>query len=248
MNAQPWSEGLPPVAILAGGLGTRMHPATESLPKAMLPVAGEPFLGHQLRGLARRGITDAVLCCGHLSEPIVRYAGNGSDFGLRVRYSHDGPAPLGTGGALRKSLPLLGEEFFVLYGDSYLEADFSAIYRAFLQSRLPALMTIFNNRGRWDVSNVKLHDGLVAQYGHGVSADMEYIDYGLSLFTADPFRAWPAEATFPLTEIQRMLAANRQMAAFEVTERFYEIGSPRGLAETDLYLRTYPHGRREVAP
>ncbi|RXS98091.1 nucleotidyl transferase [Silvibacterium dinghuense] len=242
------SECLPPVAILAGGLGTRMRPTTEWVPKVLLPVAGEPFLGHQLHLLAQRGVSDVVLCCGYLAEQIARYAGDGSDFGLHLHYSRDGASPLGTGGALRHALPMLGEEFFVLYGDSYLEVDLAEVYCAFVQSGLPALMTTLLNRSRWGANNVRMRGGLVTQYGCDSSPGMEYIDYGLSLFRAEVFASWPDDAAFPLTEVQSMLAAGKRMAAFEVSQRFYEIGSPSGLAETEAYLRSQPRRLRETTP
>jgi len=127
-------SGLPPLALLAGGLATRMYPLTECVPKSLLSVDGEPFLAHQLRLLVERGIGEIVLCCGHLGEQIEAFAGDGSRFGCRIRYSYDGDALLGTGGALRRALPLLGERFFVMYGDSYLLADLASVWKTFLAS------------------------------------------------------------------------------------------------------------------
>lgn len=236
MKILPSSE-LPPVAILAGGLGTRMWPATEFLPKALLPVAGEPFLAHQLRALQMQGVTRVILCCGHFSEQIERFAGDGGRFALHVQYSHDGPTLLGTGGALRQALPLLGEAFFVLYGDSYLRVPFADAYAAYRLADQPALMTVLHNRGLWDASNAEVRDGLVVRYGKPSEPEMDYIDYGVGLYSAHVFHAWPEGASFALTELQRTLAAKGQMAAFEVGERFYEIGSPQGLAETEAYIR-----------
>ena len=113
-----------PVAILAGGLATRLRPITEKIPKSLVDVAGEPFIVRQLDYLFRQRVRDVVLCIGYLGEMIEAVVGDGSRFGLRVSYSIDGPILLGTGGALRRAAPLLGEAFFVLYGDSYLPVDY----------------------------------------------------------------------------------------------------------------------------
>src|SRR5687767_5305656 len=142
-----------PVAILAGGLATRLHPLTESIPKALVKIHGEPFLAHQLRLLRNRGIDRVTMCTGFLGEMIEEYLGNGERFGIRVSYSHDGPVLLGTGGAIRRALPLLDEKFFVLYGDSYLPCDYAAVQNAFLDSARPGLMTVYRNQGQWDSSN-----------------------------------------------------------------------------------------------
>ena len=113
-----------PVAILAGGLATRLRPVTEDTPKALLDVAGKPFVVRQLEYLRQQGIVRVVLCVGYLGEQIRAVVGDGSALGLEVLYSWDGPQLLGTGGALRHALSALGEQFMVLYGDSYLPIDF----------------------------------------------------------------------------------------------------------------------------
>ena len=134
-----------PVAILAGGLGTRLYPLTERVPKALIEVNGEPFLAHQLRLLRARGIQRVVLCIGQHGERIREYAGDGAQFGLQVEYSEDGPALLGTAGALRHALPLLGDAFFVLYGDSYLPCSYRDVADAFHAAGQPGLMTVYRN-------------------------------------------------------------------------------------------------------
>ena len=146
-----------PVAILAGGLATRLRPATERIPKALIEINGEPFLAHQLRLLRRKGIERAVLCAGYLGEQLRAYAGSGEAFGLRIDYSFDGPTLLGTAGAIRRALPLLGDSFLVLYGDSYLPCDYVAVASAFDRQNKSGLMTIYHNEGRWDWSNVEFH-------------------------------------------------------------------------------------------
>jgi NDP-sugar pyrophosphorylase family protein len=235
-------ENSPALALLAGGLATRLRPVTETVPKSMLAVAGEPFLAHQLRLLARQDVRDVVLCCGYLGEQIENFVGDGSRFGCRVRYSYDGPALLGTGGAIRKALPLLGPDFWVMYGDSYLTAPFSPVLKAFRDSRKLALMTVFANDNRWDRSNVEFNRGAIVRYdkqADGQSPDgfrMKHIDYGLGLFSAQVFERWTEARTFDLSQVQRHLVEQGEMAGYEVRERFYEIGSVTGLAETDALL------------
>ncbi|MDI3253562.1 MAG: nucleotidyltransferase family protein [Bacillota bacterium] len=230
-------EALPRLALLAGGLATRLGALTQSIPKSLLPVCGEPFLAHQLRLLAAHGVREVVLCIGHQGEQVRSFAGDGSRFGCRIFYSHDGDAPLGTGGALRRALPLLGEEFFVLYGDSYLTAGFAAAWNDFLYSGKPALMTIFRNEGRWDASNVEVREGRIVRYSKSCRTDgMQYIDYGLNILRAEVLQAWPEGACFDLEEVMGRLAAQGLLAAHEVDGRFYEIGSFEGLRMTEEYL------------
>ena len=227
-----------PVAILAGGLATRMRPRTETLPKSLLEVAGQPFLAHQLNALSRQGIQQVVLCVGHLAEQIEEFAGDGSAFGLQVTYSKEEGPLLGTGGALRKALPLLGEAFFVLYGDSWLEIDYPAVLKAFKKSNLPALMTVFRNEGHWDTSNVELQAGKIQLYSKVERNErMSHIDYGLGIVTRALLEAYPEQQTFDLAEVYEQLSRQHRLASYEATQRFYEIGSPRGLEELNLKLR-----------
>src|SRR3984957_7675836 len=180
MKGCAMSRSLPPLALLAGGLATRMHPLTERVPKSLLQIDGEPFLAHQLRLLVEKGVKDIGICCGHLGERLKVFAGDGSRFGCNNRYSYDGDVLLGTGGALRRALPLLGESFFVMYGDSYLLADPERAWKTFLASGQPALMTVFRNNGRWDASNVEMQEGRIVHYDKlGRIPAMRHIDYGL---------------------------------------------------------------------
>ena len=226
------------VAILAGGLATRLRPITEKIPKSLVPVAGEPFLAHQLRLLHAGGVRRAVLCVGFLGEMIEREFGEGAAFGIELRYAFDGPRLLGTGGALRAALPLLGEEFFVLYGDSYLPIEYGAVAAAFRASGRPGLMTVFRNEGAWDASNVQFEDGRIVHYDKAArTPEMRHIDYGLGVFRAEVFAAHPAGEAFDLAEVQRELVARGALAGHEVFHRFYEAGSRAGLAELEKLLR-----------
>jgi len=226
-----------PVAILAGGLATRLRPLTDKIPKVLVPVAGKPFFVHQLELLRRQGVTRVVLCLGHLGEKVREQFGDGSAHGVRLDYSFDGPVLLGTGGALKQALPRLGEKFFVLYGDSYLPIDFAPVAEAFERSGKLGLMTVYRNEGRYDTSNVVFADSEIKVYDKKTRlAEMRHIDYGLSLFRAAALDEYPAGAKFDLADLMQRLVARRQLAGFEVLERFFEIGSPGGLAELEVLL------------
>jgi NDP-sugar pyrophosphorylase family protein len=227
-----------PVAILAGGLATRLRPITERIPKSLVPVAGKPFLAHQLELLRSRGIRRAVLCIGYLGEMIQRDFGN-EKFGVKLDYAFDGPKLLGTGGAIKHALPLLGGEFFVLYGDSYLPVEYAPIADFFQRSGRLGCMTVYRNEGKYDTSNVVFADGEIKVYDKKAKLpEMRHIDYGLSLFKAAAFDSYPAGQPFDLAEVMGKLVRKKQLAGYEVRERFYEIGSPAGLAELETLLQS----------
>lgn len=223
-----------PAAILAGGLGTRLYPLTERLPKALIEINGEPFLGHQLRLLRARGIERVVLCIGQHGERIREYAGDGARFGVAIDYSSDGPALLGTAGAVRNALPLLGDAFFVVYGDSYLPCSYGGVAEAFHASGQPALMTVYRNEGRWDSSNVEFAGGRILAYDKkNRNERMRHIDYGLGVFSREALDGAPQA---DLADVYCTLLGGNRLAAFEVHERFYEIGSFDGVAELSRHL------------
>jgi NDP-sugar pyrophosphorylase family protein len=229
---------LPPVAILAGGLATRLQPVTRTVPKSLVPVAGHPFVHHQLTALRQQGVERVVLCVGYLGDQIRAYVGNGQTYGLNVEYTWDGDTLLGTGGALKKALPLLGQEFFILYGDSYLPVSFSQIWESFAPRPELGLMTVYHNQGRWDTSNVLFTAGRIRRYDKQQPAsDLQYIDYGLSLLRAAALAPFQEGTAFDLASIFQALIAREALAGYEVHERFYEIGSPQGLRETEEYLQ-----------
>jgi len=242
-----------PVAILAGGLATRLRPITEKIPKSLIPVAGKPFLAHQLELLRSRGVRRVVLCVGYLGEMIQRQFSDGRAFGLQLEYSFDSPRQsevetgattgvpklLGTGGAIKQALPLLGIEFFVLYGDSYLPIEYRPVAEFFRRSGKLGCMTVYRNEGRYDTSNAVFRDGTVLVYNKkNRLPEMQHIDYGLSLFQATVFNAYPADQPFDLAEVMGNLVQEKQLAGYEVQERFYEIGSPAGLAELESLLQS----------
>ena len=226
-----------PVAILAGGLATRLRPVTETIPKTLVEVAGRPFIEWQLDYLHSQGVVHVVLCLGYLGEQVEKLIGDGQRFGLRVDYSYDGDHLLGTGGALRKALLILGDAFFVFYGDSYLPIGFGNIEAYFRAQGQPALMTVLKNSDRWDRSNVFYSEGKLIEYNkHASSEAMAYIDYGLGVLTADVLLDYPEDHPFDLAEVYHRLSLNEQLVGYEVFERFYEIGSFEGLKETTEFL------------
>jgi N-acetyl-alpha-D-muramate 1-phosphate uridylyltransferase len=230
------------VAILAGGRATRLGPMTESTPKSLLEVNGEPFAAHQLRLLQAQGVRRVVLCVGHLGALVEGAIGDGSRFGLQVDYSFDGPSLLGTAGAIKNALPKLEESFFVMYGDSYLPCDYPVIARHFesrnfKSAQVLGLMTVVRNDGRWDSSNVEFESGKIIAYSKTHrTARMRHIDYGLGVFRAESFEDLPAGKSSDLAEVYAGLLRSDQLAAYEVHERFYEIGSLAGLRETAEFL------------
>jgi len=240
-----------PIAILAGGLATRMRPLTQRIPKVLLEVAGKPFAVHQLELLRENGFRDVVFCIGHLGEMVERELGDGSQLGMSIRYSHDGDRLVGTGGALIRALPLLDDPFLVIYGDSYLDCDYAGAEHAFVDSGKLGLMTVLRNEGRWDSSNIVYRDGAIIRYDKkNRTDDMHHIDYGLGGLHHRALDGYPRDASVDLADVYADLVARHELSAFEVTQRFYEIGSPDGLREFEEYLsgRQGASRRAEDAP
>lgn len=226
------TAALYPVAILAGGLATRLRPLTEKIPKALIDIAGEPFIAHQLRLLKKQGASRVVICAGFLGEMIRDVVRDGRDYGLDVEYSFDGDPLLGTAGALKKALPFLAENFLTLYGDSYLTCDFANVQKAFAASGKQALMTVYRNEGQFDTSNVEFEGGRIIAYDKkNRTPRMRYIDYGLGVFNAAPFESIPDGVPWDLATVYADALRNDQLAACEISERFYEIGSVAGIEE-----------------
>ena len=228
--------------VLAGGLATRMRPQTLTIPKSMLEVAGRPFVDWQLERMAACGVRDVVMCVAHLAEQIEAHVGDGARHGLRVRWAHEGAKLLGTAGAIRATLDLLQPRFLVTYGDSYLPFDYGEPLRILEEhDDCDAVMSIYKNDGQWDASNV-VADGArewVARYEKGqTDPAFDHIDYGATALRRDVIAALPLGEPRGLDAIQRDLARRKRLRACVARERFFEIGSPEGLAELDRYLRT----------
>lgn len=226
-----------PLAILAGGLATRLRPLTENIPKSMIQVYGHPFVHWQIQQLAQAGLTEIVLCVSYKSEMIEDFLGDGSRYGVKIMYSHDGPSLLGTGGAILKALPLLGSRFMVMYGDSYLPIEYTRVEKEFSDCQKPALMTVYANNGRFDASNVNFSGGALIRYEKGTdSPEMTHIDYGLSCFEKSVFLNYSSDVPLDLAQVCTNLASQDLLAGYEVVERFYEIGSHQGILDFTAYI------------
>jgi NDP-sugar pyrophosphorylase family protein len=222
-----------------------MRPITQVIPKALIPVHGRPFVDYQLTWLASQGVTDVVFCVGYKSSQVRDHVGDGSRWNLHVVYADEGQELKGTAGALRVALDSteLRERFFVLYGDSYLSVQLTQVAAAFTGSGLPALMTVFRNEGRWETSNVIYRDEKIELYDkrntHPRAAEMRFVDYGLTMFQRDYIadRVRPGQ-TLDMAEVLNQLSLEGRLAGFQVTERFYEVGSAAGLADFERYALT----------
>ncbi len=237
MSEEGRLEKLFPVVILAGGVASRLRPITEKIPKCLVPVNGTPFLDIQLKQLRAQGIQEVILLIGHLGDLVADYVGRGSRYGLRVSVIKDGPQLLGTGGALRSAMNHLPEEFFLLYGDSYLSCSYEEVQQKYIEGRPPILMTVFKNDGRWDVSNIEYSEGVVVRYSKKVRVPtMNFIDYGLMILQRDIFSLMAPDQPFDLSDVLEKFAQNGQVMGLEIHERFYEIGSHSGLQELSSFL------------
>jgi MurNAc alpha-1-phosphate uridylyltransferase len=229
--------------ILAGGLGTRLYPITHEIPKALVPIRGKPFAAYQLAWLARQGVRDIVYCIGHKGEQIVDVVGDGSAWGLRVRYVSEGDDLKGTAGALRLALDTthLNDAFFVLYGDSFLPIAYPPVIARYAEAGRPALMTVLRNDNRWDRSNAVYTPPIVSLYDKkcddSTRLKMTHIDYGLQVLSrkllADRI---PADTVVDLADVLHRLSRKGELAGYEVTERFYEVGSLAGIEDFSRYV------------
>ena len=221
-----------PVAILAGGLAKRLKKNTFNKPKALIDIAGKPFISRQLSYLSNQNIKDIVICTAHLGNQIKDYVGDGSRYNLKVSYSDDGDKLLGTGGSLKKASRILGENFFILYGDSFLPINFSLVEKAYFRQKKPALMTVFKNNDHGDKSNVYFKNKCVLYNKKNPQKNMNYIDYGLNVVKRTIFYNFPSNKMFDLSDVFEDLSKKNLLAGLEIYERFYEIGSINGLNDT----------------
>jgi NDP-sugar pyrophosphorylase family protein len=231
-----------PLAILAGGYATRLGALTSETPKCLIEINGRPFVDWQLELLMKNGYSEFIFCVSYKSDLVQEYLGNGSDRGVSIQYSLDGQSQLGTGGAIQNALPKLGDEFGVIYGDSYLPTNYFAVEKNFLSSRSQALMAVYENQNQFDSSNVEFVNGKLVNYEKGTkNKDMRHIDYGVTFFRDAAFRPWSNQSSFDLAEVCHRLAKEKQLDGYEVFERFYEIGSIQGIEELSQYLRRIPN-------
>ncbi len=226
-----------PIAILAGGLGTRLRPTTERLPKALVPVHGRPFVDYQLDLLRAQGIVRIVFCVSYLGEMIEQHVGDGSNRGLDITYSYDGPKRMGTAGALKAALPMLGNRFLVIYGDSYLRCEYAAVEKAFITSKKAGLMTVYRNANTLAPSNALFLDGELRAYDKlRPTPAMQHIDFGLSAFDQRAFDGVVSDQATDLSDVFHDLLGQGELAGYETTTRFYEVGTPEGIADLEEML------------
>jgi MurNAc alpha-1-phosphate uridylyltransferase len=225
------------IAILAGGLATRLGELTRQEPKSLLKIKGKPFIEYQIEQIREQKITDVVICTGNLGEAIKDYLGEGERYGINIKYSHE-DSPLGTAGALKKAENMLDSVFITMYGDSYLFLDLNRMLSHFVNSSRLAMMTVYKNIDRYDRSNTSVSGGLVTGYSkNGRTGDMVYIDYGAHVFRKEALEMVPDNRYYPLEELFPVLISKKQLLAYEARERFYEIGSVPGIGEFTKYIR-----------
>ena len=224
--------------ILAGGLGKRLRPLTETIPKPMVPVRGKPFLEYELLLLKSHGISDFILCVGYLEDRIEGYFGAGEKLGIRIQYSHDGPDLLGPAGALKRSEKLLDQEvFFVTYGDAYLRMDYRRAMECFLDSEKLGMMTVYENKNRYGKSDLVVEDGYVIRYDKkNLVEGMNWINFGVSILRKQALRFIPENKVCDEEEFYGKLIDQRELLAYPVAERFYEIGNPGSLREFEQFI------------
>jgi NDP-sugar pyrophosphorylase family protein len=225
------------VVILAGGKATRLGSLTQSRPKSMLMVGDKPFLEIQINMIQKTGARNILLCLGHLSQQIMDFFGDGKKFGVDITYSIE-EALLGTAGALKNAEDLLADTFMTIYGDSYLFLNLEEITAHFETSGKLGLMTVYRNSGLYDRSNTAIdNNGMVVKYNKQNTNGLEYIDYGLSIFRKQVLDWIPQRKYYPLEKVFCKLIEMNELVAFETKERFYEIGSPAGLAEFRKFIK-----------
>lgn len=228
------------IVVLAGGKATRLYPVTQNIPKSMIKVNGIPFITHQINLFKRNNISNIVLCIGVFSDQIIDHVGDGSKLGVSVKYSIENATELlGTLGALIKAYDILSDVFFVTFGDSYLEIDYQRIYDEFLHSNKMGLMTVYKNNNKYVSNNTTIKDGLITRYDkYNSSADFEYVDYGLSIFRKKVLDFFQKEKNIDLTDLNQKLISMKELAAYEVHQQFYEIGTFEGIVDLGLHLKS----------
>jgi NDP-sugar pyrophosphorylase family protein len=231
-----------PVALLAGGMATRLGDLTKETPKSLIEISGRPFIDYQLKKFARSGFSQIVICVGNLSEKIIDFVGDGKEYGLEVTYSHDGVEQLGTGGAIQRAIPLMGKDFFVQYGDSFLDFNYKELEQEYLKNSGPCLMSIYMNQNNFDKSNVKISEGGFISYSKSEpSADMTFIDYGCMILNPKSISEFATPEKFDLSDYLEHVSESGLLRGHEVKNRFFEIGSKSGLSAFEEYVRSHPN-------
>jgi NDP-sugar pyrophosphorylase family protein len=235
--------------ILAGGLGTRLRPLTETVPKALIPVKGRPFVDYQLDLLRENDIDDFVFCVGHLGKTVQRHLGNGSAYGCRIRYSYDGPRLLGPAGALKHSERFVRDLFFVTYGDAYLRAPYGEIMETLVTSGKLAVMSVYRNENRFGKSDIVIKGDAVVRYDKKKRAEgMDWINYGVTALRKGALALIPEGVFWDEEAFYGSLIERKELLAFEVRKRFYEIGTPASLSEFEAFIEKRGGGLPSSSP
>jgi NDP-sugar pyrophosphorylase family protein len=235
--------------ILAGGLGTRLRPLTRTVPKVMVPVLGIPFVEYQLALLKNNGVDDFVFCLGHLGEKVRRHLGNGSAYGCRIGYSFDGPRLLGPAGALKRAERLLQDRFFVTYGDAYLRAPYDEMMETLGSSGKLAVMSVYRNENRFGKSDIVVRGDTVVRYDKKRKVKgMDWINYGVTALRKEALNLIPKGEFCDEESFYGSLIKRGELLAFEVEERFYEIGTHASLSEFEAYVEKELGGRPPSCP
>ena len=219
------------LVILAGGMATRLHPVTLSIPKSLIDINGTPFILHQLKLIQNSGVKNVVLCLGNLGKPIENLLGDKFGESVNIQYSYDGDTLLGTGGAILKAFPILSDPFMIIYGDSYLDIDYIEILNYFNDFDKLGLMAVLKNQNKWDKSNIVFRDGNIIRYDKVNDPEFDHIDYGFSILRKDAFAEFLSRECFDLKDVFKNLISKKQLLGYEVHNRFYEIGSFSGIEE-----------------
>ena len=231
-----------PIALLAGGMATRLGALTEKTPKSLIIIEGRPFIDYQLRSFAHAGFSKVVICVGNLANQIIDFVGDGSQYGLEIEYSHDGLEPRGTGGAIKHALQVLGSDFFIQYGDSYLDLNYSEMQSRFQSNSKHCIMSIYQNEGDLDTSNVQiLENGDLIYSKSNPTPDMNFIDYGCSILSRENLANYGAPTSFDLSDYLESLSGKSLLSGFQARQRFYEIGSIEGIRDFEQYIRSNPY-------
>jgi len=224
-----------PIIILAGGIGNRLYPTTKTIPKSMIEINGEPFIQHQLNLLETNGFQNVIICVGHLGSTIDEYAKH-HKFNMNLTIADEGEKLLGTGGAIKRIIPILPDNFFVMYGDSYLNADYKFVQQKFIDEKKLAMMCIYKNNGKHDKSNVLLENGRIVSYDKNKPDAMaQHIDYGMSIFSKKSFEGF--EGKFDLYRVHQKMLQMNELATCVMPNRFYEIGTQKGILDYESYLK-----------
>lgn len=217
--------------ILAAGRGERMRPLTDHTPKPLLPVGGKPLIIWHVERLANAGFRDIVINHAHLGRQIEVVLGNGSQFGVSIRYSSEAEA-LETAGGIANALPLLGDApFLVVNGDVYIDCDFALLKDQLSESQLAWLLLVDNPAHNPD-GDFALIDGQVVAHGTPM-----YTFSGIGIYRPALFDSVVRGSKAKLAPLLRAAMADGKVGGMHYAGRWTDVGTPQRLLELDLELK-----------